>query len=353
MEGINNKLRVIARRAYGFHSPDALISMCCGGIELAPPYPHAFEESRKTKEVSRVDTKGRNLDSSVLWREYEPWLRKREKFDSGQGEEPRGVDERVKFAIGPEAVVLRRILDFEKNNSGFGICILCLRTDLNPLKVTRAHVFNKAERQMDPLPDTEWQGDGVASFETDVVESDGEVTVKIGVGGMRRILAESVVPVCENCRELERRPDDEMHEMKRVLDTAPEQITISGFPPNEKSVIRAGTAVKLERMERIDRVLSARRRYYLNIIALTGKLARSNEKTGTKRSEVGTADLMARLKELQHRSGVMQVLRTDRRPRVYLFNSQGTELHAERILTWSPPKPDAWRIPEWQAQGRS
>ena len=41
-EGINNKLRVIARRAYGFHSHGALISMlflCCGGIELAPPLP--------------------------------------------------------------------------------------------------------------------------------------------------------------------------------------------------------------------------------------------------------------------------------------------------------------------------
>ena len=42
VEGINNKLRVIARRAYGFHSPGALISMlflCCGGMELAPPLP--------------------------------------------------------------------------------------------------------------------------------------------------------------------------------------------------------------------------------------------------------------------------------------------------------------------------
>ena len=41
-EGINNKLRVIARRAYGFHSHGPLISMlylCCGGIELAPPLP--------------------------------------------------------------------------------------------------------------------------------------------------------------------------------------------------------------------------------------------------------------------------------------------------------------------------
>ena len=42
VEGINNKLRVIARRAYGFHSAGALMSMlflCCGGIELAPPLP--------------------------------------------------------------------------------------------------------------------------------------------------------------------------------------------------------------------------------------------------------------------------------------------------------------------------
>ena len=42
VEGMNNKLRVIARRAYGFHSPGPLISMlylCCGGIELTPPLP--------------------------------------------------------------------------------------------------------------------------------------------------------------------------------------------------------------------------------------------------------------------------------------------------------------------------
>ncbi len=34
-----------ARRAYGFHSHGALISMlflCCGGIELAPPLPTAI-----------------------------------------------------------------------------------------------------------------------------------------------------------------------------------------------------------------------------------------------------------------------------------------------------------------------
>ena len=42
VEGINNKLRMIARRAYGFHSAGALISMlflCSGGIELHPPLP--------------------------------------------------------------------------------------------------------------------------------------------------------------------------------------------------------------------------------------------------------------------------------------------------------------------------
>ena len=42
VEGTNNRSRMIARCAFGFHSPDALISMlylCCGGIELQPPLP--------------------------------------------------------------------------------------------------------------------------------------------------------------------------------------------------------------------------------------------------------------------------------------------------------------------------
>ena len=41
VEGMNNKVRVIARRAYGFHSASALISMimlCCTDIQLSPPY---------------------------------------------------------------------------------------------------------------------------------------------------------------------------------------------------------------------------------------------------------------------------------------------------------------------------
>ena len=36
VEGTNNRLRMIARRAFGFHSPEALIAMlylCCGGTE--------------------------------------------------------------------------------------------------------------------------------------------------------------------------------------------------------------------------------------------------------------------------------------------------------------------------------
>lgn len=44
VEGINNRLRMIARRAFGFHGPGPLISMlflCCGGIELKPPLPRA------------------------------------------------------------------------------------------------------------------------------------------------------------------------------------------------------------------------------------------------------------------------------------------------------------------------
>ena len=42
VEGFNNKLRMIARRAFGFHSSPPLIAMlylCCGGIQLDPPLP--------------------------------------------------------------------------------------------------------------------------------------------------------------------------------------------------------------------------------------------------------------------------------------------------------------------------
>lgn len=42
VEGINNKLRMVARRAFGFHSAGALIGMLfltCGGIVLDPPIP--------------------------------------------------------------------------------------------------------------------------------------------------------------------------------------------------------------------------------------------------------------------------------------------------------------------------
>jgi transposase len=41
-EGLNNKVRAMARRAYGFHSAEALIGMVfltCGGIQLSPPLP--------------------------------------------------------------------------------------------------------------------------------------------------------------------------------------------------------------------------------------------------------------------------------------------------------------------------
>ncbi len=42
LEGINNKARLIVRRAFGFHSAQAFTSMlmlCCGGITLEPPLP--------------------------------------------------------------------------------------------------------------------------------------------------------------------------------------------------------------------------------------------------------------------------------------------------------------------------
>ena len=45
VEGFNNKLRMIARRAFGFHSAGALIGMlflCCGGVAVNPPLPPSW-----------------------------------------------------------------------------------------------------------------------------------------------------------------------------------------------------------------------------------------------------------------------------------------------------------------------
>lgn len=42
VEGFNNRIRMVARRAFGFHSPEPLIAMiylCCGGIQLKPALP--------------------------------------------------------------------------------------------------------------------------------------------------------------------------------------------------------------------------------------------------------------------------------------------------------------------------
>jgi transposase len=42
IEGLNNKTRLVVRRAFGLHSADtvgAMIMLCCGGIELDPPLP--------------------------------------------------------------------------------------------------------------------------------------------------------------------------------------------------------------------------------------------------------------------------------------------------------------------------
>ena len=59
VEGINNKLRVIARRAYGFHSHGALISMlflCCGSAMSAPSGSTVATVSRR--HAFRMDVPG-------------------------------------------------------------------------------------------------------------------------------------------------------------------------------------------------------------------------------------------------------------------------------------------------------
>jgi transposase len=41
LEALNSKVRLLSHRAYGFHSPNALIAMiylCCAGIQIALPH---------------------------------------------------------------------------------------------------------------------------------------------------------------------------------------------------------------------------------------------------------------------------------------------------------------------------
>jgi len=41
VEGINTKVRVTTRRAYGFHSAEAtmaMIELCCSGLEIKVPH---------------------------------------------------------------------------------------------------------------------------------------------------------------------------------------------------------------------------------------------------------------------------------------------------------------------------
>lgn len=59
LEGLNNKIRLLSHRAYGFHSPDALLALvylCCSGIDLPlpsderpgyDPFLLAFEDGRR------------------------------------------------------------------------------------------------------------------------------------------------------------------------------------------------------------------------------------------------------------------------------------------------------------------
>ena len=75
-EALNNKVRLITRRAYGFHSADAalaLVMLTCGPITLTPPRGTPVTRDSPTSmpgEPLFTDTKRRSPDGALQWNHY-------------------------------------------------------------------------------------------------------------------------------------------------------------------------------------------------------------------------------------------------------------------------------------------
>ena len=57
IEGLNNKVRLIIRRAYGFHSADAalaLVMLCCGPVNLLLPHERVHLRKPQSRNRTRV-----------------------------------------------------------------------------------------------------------------------------------------------------------------------------------------------------------------------------------------------------------------------------------------------------------
>lgn len=267
-----------------------------------------------------------------LFKQAREWLTCRQQIIAGELAEPANVTKAVEGALGPWASILHVPLQVTSNSSSFRFCFLCLRNDVPPDEMTGAHIWNQDERRQRPLPGADWYDErfDAVGFVTNLTLSDGPVTISMGIGGRVEAFIGTRLPICKGCQEVEAAPDGESHELKRFLRDGHDSMTIQGLEPG--SAIRAGGRLTAELDQPVTSAIEARRTYFLNVMNAAVVTARGE---GTGRGPVSTRELASLVRESGPRARTLTALK-DRRPRVRIFDTEGTERFAERVLTWIP-----------------
>lgn len=260
-------------------------------------------------------------------REWQAARRRPGPTPAGRQEAARQAAER---ALGPWAPFLNRPVRMPKDA---GFCVLCLGTDVPREQLTDAHLLNKEEKESRPVPGCDWYDEelDVAGFLTDLTIGEGAVRVTVGMGGWGSAFAGTTVTVCRKCRRIEAEAGRKSQLQERDLKNGCNQVTISGFGPNTKSVFRKGDRIGLEIREPLDAVIATKRRYFLNVLVAAHLLAASEGSGGT-----SVETLRQFIIENDAGAALRAALKRDVRPRVRVFEQDGAKRFAERILTWVP-----------------
>ena len=151
-----------------------------------------------------------------------------------------------------------------ENTEASRFCFICLRHGETTPPITDAHVFNRSQRGEWPPPFAAWSDNlrKWAIFSTGVVINSKK---KLFIGGRWDELQRLFVPVCEECRQMEQVPDRIAQRAEIVRGISGGEVTIAGFPPNTRAVVRAGDTVTIEDWRPLaEEVVKLKTQYFLD-----------------------------------------------------------------------------------------